>query len=385
MMGRQLFQIASCSVAIVIVLVVATGFTPSGSYVSAASDSIKPVVATPQPLPTFPPIIAPTRVSLSSATNPRSVVAHVETKKWVTFGENRVRSDVVDIRLSLFPRPAEDNGRGLHWFPTMSQKPEVVDRFVPELVAMRIRWLVILQGVEDWNLASNDYLVERLNEAGIIPVMRIEARVGALDLERLRQIVIHYRGKGVHYFQIFNEPNAREEWSGADYPTPELFLRYWIPAAEIVAQNGGLPGLAPLMPMSSRADEPFLDKELRLLVHTGRFDLINVMWVAIHNYGGMDENGFLRYRRYAAIAKSALGQNVPLLSTEGGMGDAMSSSETVVSAFDAMKTREPWLLAFCPWLIGNAVGGGQDDTWESAAWYQRNGAMPIVDRIRSLP
>jgi hypothetical protein len=31
--------------------------------------------------------------------------------------------------------------------------------------------------------------------------------------------------------------------------------------------------------------------------------------------------------------------------------------------------REPYLLAFAPWLIGNAVGGGYDPRWEPAAWF----------------
>lgn len=384
MMRYQMYQILSWSAAVMIVLMLAVGFIPNSSSANAASDHVEPVIIS-QPKPTVELTPIATRISLLALPKPRTVVTHVETKKWVTYGEQRVRADVVDVRLSLFPHPADDNGRGLHWFPTLTQKPEVVDRFVSELKQMKIRWLVILQGVEDWNLTSNDYLVERLNEAGITPVMRIESRVGALNLERLQRIVIHYRAKGVRYFQIFNEPNAREEWSSPEYPTPESFIRYWIPAAEIVAQQGGLPGLAPLMPMQNRADELFLETELQLLKRAERYDLINVMWLAIHNYGGMDEMGFLRYRRYAAISKSALGQNLPMLSTEGGMGDAMSSTETVVNAFDVMKTREPWFLAYCPWLIGNAIGGGHDDTWESAAWFQQRGALPIVNRVKELP
>lgn len=384
-MRHQLFQIMAWSAAIVFALIIAMGLVSNSSYANAAASSVEPATDKDQAKPTIAPTITPTRISLLSPAKPRSVVVHSETKKWVVFGEHRVRSDVVDIRLGMFTRPADDNGRGLHWFPTMAQKPEVVDRFVPELKAMKIRWLVILQGVEDWHLHSNDYLVERLNDAGIVPLMRIEARVGALDLEKLRRVVVHYRARGVQYFQVFNEPNAQQEWSGVEHPTPELFLQHWIPAAEIVAQNGGLPGLAPLIPMPNRTDELFLDNELRLLVRAGRYDLINVMWLAIHNYGGMDDLGFLRYCRYAAISKSALGQHLPLLSTEGGAGDASASADTVVSAFEQMEVREPWFLAYSPWLIGNGIGGGRDETWESQAWFQRNGALPIVDRVKSLP
>lgn len=384
-MKHQMFEIMVWSSAVVLLLVVAVGFVPNKSQANAASHGLEFGVSTPAAMPTPQWKVIPTRMSMLPAPLKRADAAKVETKKWITWGEQRVRADVVDIRLSQFPRPAEDNGRGLHWFPTTGQKREVVDRFVPELAAMKIRWLVILQGVEDWDLTANDYLVERLNAGGIIPVMRIEARIGALDLERWRRIVTHYRAKGVRYFQLFNEPNIREEWAGREYPSVEMFIQYWIPAAEIVAQQGGLPGLAPLSPAANPADELFLDKELRLLVRAGRFDLVNVMWLAIHNYGGMDDKGFLRYRRYASISKSALGQYLPMLATEGGLGDARLSGDAVVTAFEQMRTREPWFLAYCPWLIGNAVGGGQDDMWENAAWFQRNGALPIVDRIKSLP
>ncbi len=329
--------------------------------------------ATIVPLPTDP------------ATRALSIVVHTETKKYVTFGDHRVRSDVVEIRLSQFPKPEQDNGRGLHWFPTTAQKRQVIDRFVPELVAMKVRWLLILQGLEDWNLTANDYLVDKLNAAGIILVMRLEMKVGQEDLARVSRVVAHYRAKGVRYFQIFNEPNVREEWAHNKEPTPEEFMRHWIPLAEIVAQHGGLPGLAPLMTSANRADEIFLEKEYQVLLRERRYDLINIMWLAIHNYGGMDDKGFLKYRNYARISKFYFRQTIPMIATEGGMGDAHSSAETVVSAFDAMKFREPWFLTYCPWLIGNAVGGGHDDTWESQAWFQRNGPLPIVNRVKELP
>lgn len=318
------------------------------------------------------------------ATQSLAVVVHSETKKYITLGDHRVRSDVVEIRLSQFPKPSDDNGRGLHWFPTTAQKREVVDRFVPELAALKIRWLVILQGMEDWNLTANDYLVEELNRQGIIPVMRLEMKVGQENHAVVERVVAHYRASGVRYFQIFNEPNARQEWLDSEFPTPEKFMEHWIPLAEIVARHGGLPGLAPLMTTANHADEIFLEKEYQILLHEKRYDLINIMWLAIHNYGGMDDNGFLKYRTYARISKFYFRQTIPMLATEGGMGDAQNSAETVVNAFDAMKIREPWFLAYCPWLIGNAVGGGHDETWESQAWFQRSGALPIVARVKNL-
>lgn len=343
-----------------------------GTGLDSASDSHTVPRATIVPMPT------------ARATQSLAIVVHTETKKYITLGDHRVRSDVVEIRLSQFPKPEQDNGRGLHWFPTTAQKREVVDRFIPELAALKIRWLVILQGMEDWNFAANDYLVDELNKQGIVPVMRLEMKVGAVDQGKLERVVAHYRARDVRYFQIFNEPNAQAEWAHGETPAPEEFMQHWIPLAEIVARHGGLPGLAPLMTSANHADEIFLEKEYQILLREKRYDLINIMWLAIHNYGGMDEKGFLRYQTYARISKFYFRQVIPMIATEGGMGDAHNSAETVVSAFDAMKTREPWFLAYCPWLIGNAVGGGHDDTWEAQAWFQQNGPMPIVERVKNL-
>lgn len=343
-----------------------------GAGLDSAPDSHPVLRATIVPMPT------------ARATQALSVVVHSETKKYITLGDHRVRADIVEIRLSQFPKPKHDNGRGLHWFPTTAQKREVVDRFIPELAALKIRWLVILQGMEEWNFAANDYLVDELNKVGIIPVMRLEMKVGQENRERVERVVAHYRARGVRYFQIFNEPNAQAEWAHGETPTPEEFMRHWIPVAEIVAQHGGLPGLAPLMTSANHADEIFLEKEYQILLREKRYDLINIMWLAIHNYGGMDEQGFLKYKNYARISKFYFRQTIPMLATEGGMGDAQNSAETVVNAFDAMKFREPWFLAYCPWLIGNAVGGGHDETWEAQAWFQRSGPLPIVERVKNL-
>lgn len=336
------------------------------------ADTERLPISTIVPLPTSHPTTA------------LSIVVQSETRKYVTFGDHRVRSDVVDIRLSQFPKPERDNGRGLHWFPTTSQKREVVDRFVPELVAMNIRWLLILQGIEEWHLTANDYLIDELNEAGIVPVMRLDLKVGYVNPERVGRVVAHYRAKGVRYFQIFNEPNVDLEWADGQVGSPEEFLQYWIPLAEIVARHGGLPGLAPLSPAGNHADEIFLEKEFQVLLRENRHDLINIMWLSIHNYGGMVEKGFLRYQTYARISRFHFRQVIPMIGTEGGMGDAHASADTIISAFDAMKMREPWFLSFCPWLIGNAVGGGHDDTWESQAWFQRGGPLPIVERVKKL-
>ncbi len=309
---------------------------------------------------------------------PIRVTVGTQKRSWVFYHGPAmyVRADAfAPLSLSSLPRPANDNGRGLHWFPTTRQTRAVVDRFVPELVAMKIRWLVVLQGMNDWDLITNDYLIDRLNADGIQVVMRIDRPIGKMDSARLGWIVARYRERGVRYFQILNEPNADDEWSADTAHTPEQFVSYWSAAAEVVAANGGLPGLAPMSPQPDDSDLLFFKAALEELKTKGRFDLVNQMWVSVHNYGDFDprnatDDGFFRYRGYDGVVKKVFGGSIPLLVTEGGMGDADQMANVIAPMYRFVANgREPYLLAFAPWLIGNAVGGGHDPRWESAAWY----------------
>ena len=119
------------------------------------------------------------------------------------------------------------------------------------------------------------------------------------------------------------------------------------------------------------------------------------MWLAVHNYGDFDarhasDDGFFRYRAYDAIVKQVFAgspsagsvQSLPMIITEGGLGDAAALTNVIAPMYRFVTNqREPFLLAFAPWLIGNAVGGGQDARWELAAWF--TGTLTQV-RARSV-
>jgi len=314
----------------------------------------------------------------SKTPTPIRVTVSTQKRSWVYYHgpATYVRADAfAPLPLASFPRPTNDNGRGLHWFPTTYQTRAVVDRFVPELNAMKIRWLVILQGMEDWNMVANDYLIDQLLKAGIMPIVRIDRQVGKMDWGRLGWIVARYRERGVRYFQLFNEPNALEEWGTSESPTPERLVAYWIQGAEVIAANGGFPGFAPMSPQPDDSDLDFFRATLEELKRLKRFDLANLMWVSVHNYGDFDpshptDDGFFRYRSYDAIVRRIFGGSLPMIITEGGLGSAEQMTYAIAPMYQFVANqREPYLLAFAPWLIGNAVGGGHDPRWESAAWF----------------
>jgi hypothetical protein len=296
-----------------------------------------------------------------------------------------VRADAFAPRaLEQLPHPANDNGRGLHWFPTTQQTRAVVDRFIPELIALRIRWVVILQGLNDWDIVANDYLIDQLNRAGIMPIIRIEGQVGKMNWARVGWAVARYRERGARYFQIFNEPNLKDEWSDPGPRTPERFAEFWAQGAQVVAANGGLPGFAPMSPKADDSDLAFFRAALGELVTQGRWDLINLMWISIHNYGGLDANGFYRYRRYDAVVREVFGatQSIPMIATEAGLENADATATMIAGAYRFIEqSREPYLLAYAPWLIGNFVGGGHDPTWEPYAWFTGSPSAPAARSV----
>ena len=216
--------------------------------------------------------------------------------------------------------------------------------------------------MNDWDLVANDYLIDRLNAEGITVVMRMDRQVGKMDWQRLGWIVARYRERGVRYFQLYNEPNVLEEWGNSDPATPEQFITYWIQGAEVIAANGGFPGFAPMSPQRDDSDLLFFQMALAELKRLKRFDLANLMWISVHNYGDFDgrnfsDDGFFRYRSYDALVKKVFGGSLPLIITEGGLTDAEQMTNQIGSMYRFVtKEREPFLLAFAPWPIGIRCG-----------------------------
>ncbi len=361
----------------------------AGTSAIASSGTATQVASMPTASVATTLAVAPLAHPNAKTPTPVRVVVSTQQRSWVYFHgpATYVRADVFSpLPLSGLPRPVKDNGRGLDWFPTTYQTQTVVDRFVPELAAMNVRWVVILQGMNDWDLIANDYMIDRLNSEGIQVVMRIDRQVGKTDWQRLGWIVARYRERGVRYFQLFNEPNVDDEW-GTDAPhSPQQFVSYWIQGAEVIAANGGLPGFSPMSPQPDDSDLAFFQAALEELKRQGRYDLINQMWIAVHNYGDFDpshrsSDGFFRYRAYDAIVKQVFGASLPIIITEGGTGDAEQMADVIAPMYQFVaKEREPYVLAFAPWLIGNAVGGGHDPRWEAAAWF--TGALDQVQPRR---
>jgi cell wall-associated NlpC family hydrolase len=305
------------------------------------------------------------------------------------------------LTLDKYPRPADDEGRGIHWVPTVSQPKETVDRFVKEADDMGVSWVTFLNG--GTQIGDNDYLVEQLGKRGIMPVMRVYTANGSPIEGDLGAMVRHYAAKGVPYFQLYNEPNLSDENNGKK-PDVNAYLDKWTPAARTVVENGGLPGFGALAPGADYDDLKFLRESVQGLKQRGQASALDRAWLSIHNYMFNrpaeytgDSNGFLKFRAYDQILKEELGRTLPMIGTEGGamVGwnqdpsyptvDRNRQADLIQDAFRYMgEKREPYNLAYSVWNIANKDGGAFDPSFEKGALFTAGTASPAVAAIKAL-
>lgn len=290
------------------------------------------------------------------------------------------------LSLVDYPHPPGDNGKGIHWIPTVNQTPEVVDRFVDEAVAMGMKWVVFLN--EGTDTENNDYLVKKLTKAGIEPIMRVYTP-GLVPIEGdLKEMVRHYTKLGVHYFQLYNEPNLMVE-TGGQFPSVDRYLDLWVPAAQDIIEAGGLPGFGALSPQGEMDDREFLQQALKRLKARGQADMLGHSWLSMHNYTGPrpmnDPDGFLRFQQYNAIIQSVLGRSIPIIGTEGGTHITEHVSEEkqismVTSAYNYMRQREPYNFAYTYWIIAN----GHDSAWDEHALFRSDGPTALAQTLKDI-
>lgn len=197
------------------------------------------------------------------------------------------QTDVQPLPLADYPRPPNDNGWGVHFSPAAARiEPHIVDFFVPELQKMGIKWTVVLN---DGTTPKQDELIDRLIGAGIEPIVRIHLKYNdPLSPDALGHFVRYYTNRGVHYFQLYNEPNLEGEaggWRPGEQISVQKMVDLWVPAARIVRQNGGYPGTPPLAPGGHYDDLTYYRQFLDQIKQRGDADVFEGAWIAIHNYG----------------------------------------------------------------------------------------------------
>ena len=183
------------------------------------------------------------------------------------------------MRVEDFPRPANDNRRGIHWSASVFHPiGAALDFWIGELQAMNIKWLKLM----DDGGGSSLELCKRLLASGMMPIVRLyrlepnPGHIGAREEETVRRLV----AEGVRYFETNNEPNLPAEWKGGRLPANwlDIVVDDFICDADKIIGLGGLPGF-PALGVGAK-DNPF-----ELVVQRGRADLFeHGAWVALHNY-----------------------------------------------------------------------------------------------------
>lgn len=304
------------------------------------------------------------------------------------------------ISFYAFPRPPRDTGRGVHWIPTTSQPPEVVNRYLSEARAMSMSWITFLN--DGTTIGPNDHLVRRAVAARIEPIMRIYTPHGRPIEGDLGALVSHYRALGVRYFQLYNEPNlAAENVDGQ--PNVKRYVEQWATAARSVLLAGGYPGIGALSPGGDYDDRRFLEEMLIELDERGERHLLDCAWLAVHNYAFNrpinyvgDTHSFLGFRLYHEIIARRLQRPLPMLGTEGGaqIGVAFDPAyppvtpdrqvALVMDGFDYMvrRDREPFFFVTSYWVIANEVAGAITLDWSSQALFRTDATSPIVYKLK---
>ena len=349
------------------------GSTPTPSTATATPLPIPKNTATPTPS------LTPTETPVPTQTSAWDWEFETENlRPWVTYPLDE------PLPVLAYPKPPDDNGWGMHWLPTVSQEAWVVDRFVAEMEAMNIKWVVFLN--ESSDLTGNEYLVQKLVEADMMPVMRIYRDSVLLYDGDVGELVRHYRPKGVYYYQLYNEPNVNIE-NNQGFANPNHYAQNWAVEARKVVENGGLPGIGALSPGGEYNHLEFTERMLNALIFNGQEDLLNRTWISLHNYHGVrakdDLGGFLMFREYNRVTRATIGRSLPIIGTEGGSYSDNTDLVIDLASYQygfmkEAKESDPYYFAITWWLIANKAGGGHDSTWEWQALFQPGYTHPVV-------
>ena len=292
--------------------------------------------------------------------------------------------------LKTFPRPANDNGRGLHYNIDLRDATNV--RTISHLQSIGVKWTMVY--------AQDELQAGRVAKtcwtAGIMPIIRIGKRVD--EYFDPMAYVNQLKANGTPlYIQIYNEPGDDREWRTWPGATnwARIFAGRWANAAIQIADAGGHPGLQIL------GREEF-DAAVDAVQANNRADIWQHAFFSLHNYGANhppaypyddrnqqdhpgatildDDISILSFLEIATWMKERIGFVLPIIGGEGGWEFGSNEDNRYPKceqpyhaqyhkeAFDWFRTRvisngEPlpdYLFSVAPWIEG---GWGADDWW----------------------
>lgn len=178
------------------------------------------------------------------------------------------------LPLKDFPRPPNDNGRGIHFGLDVS--PDSLANFIPRCVELGIKWILFYAGDE----MQGEKCAVAAWQAGIMPVIRPKCKIdgGAPNWSAFVQNIKQHNIPA--YIQIYNEPGDNREWRGERTPREYegIFARNFAGAATQVYEAGGYPGIQIL-----GYDE--IKAAADAVKFNGQTKIWDRAWFSLHNYG----------------------------------------------------------------------------------------------------
>jgi hypothetical protein len=287
-----------------------------------------------------------------------------------------LRTDLPALTLRDWPRPANDNGRCIHFLPTGYFSARDFEIQIPRLKDLQMRWVLAIYSDENQlRLAAPQF-----KAAGITPVWRKYLRAYQRYYAWDRDIQILKDNGLPPYLQIYNEPDTGEEWDGRDV-NRDQWVPYFVQMAKDVYNAGGYVGLQVL-------DEDWLRAVIQAIKAQKGERIFGRMFFVPHPYGlnhppnyTEDENGVLGYRVYADVFQQEIGFVPPFIAGEGGWKFKATDDNRFPMIDDKLHARyhvelfrwfldgkvsdgaplPDYMFAFCPWILAGQL--------EGAAWY----------------
>ena len=356
----------------------------------------EPVTPPPPPIPVPPP----TPVPPDPSTPPPPPAPAVP--EWYTPLPPATRPDGA-LPLDKFPRPADDNGRGIHF--ALDLGVNTLATFIPKMVELGIKWAVFYAGDE----MQAETVAVAAWTAGIMPIIRPKCLINGGRPNWVKFVQNIQKHNIPAYIQIYNEPGDNREWSGGHTPSNYLstFGPRWADAAAQIFDAGGYPGLQTL----SRDEILAAVDSVRA---GGRMDIFGRTFFSLHNYGINhppaypydplnqkdhpkatildDDTAVLVLIEFAIWMYEILGFVLPMIGGEGGFiyGSADDNryakcnqpyhAEFHVEMYNWFKTGllssgQPipdYLFSVAPWILAGYV--------EAEAWY----GGPLGDKTETI-
>ncbi|MGQ9787510.1 MAG: hypothetical protein ACUVSF_11680 [Anaerolineae bacterium] len=304
------------------------------------------------------------------------------------------RASYVDW-LRTWPRPSEDNGRGMHFLQTHQYDAIEAQHQINRLVQLNVKWATVIYR-DHIHLKRTAPLFQA---SGITVIWRPFVRPYQSYISWAEDVAF-LRQRGIApYMQLYNEPELEQEWENVCAVNQEVYLRMLLLAVQQVYDAGGYVGLQFITPEWLRAT-------LRAMKTAGMHYIFDRMFFIPHLHGlnhppdyTEDIHGVLGFREFAQVFTEELGFVPVMIAGEGGwrLGEQQDNRFPAITealhrdyhlgVFNWFRTGrlsngEPlpdYLFAFCPWLISDPI--------DPAAWFDSaaGNRQLTIEAVASMP